>query len=164
MSNPKVSTQARICIIIQYVISHHLFFFMQVQPKWVDLIVSGGKLMKYAPSFVGAIGKIIFLRANKGRVKKGYTNKGGACRAAMVVGAPFHRDVDPDKFVAEWGCAKYKNAYPIHFVLKFPQFWFDPLTYKQGCVPGLLKASSVSDLAKCRSALRSPKLKVACHL
>ena len=142
---------------------HNLkYCFMQVNSKWVEIILSGEKRMKYAPRFVGGIGKIIFLRENKAKGKNG-----GGCRVALILGHPFQKTRDnpcTDKFVQEWGCGNYKNAFPIHFVLMFPEFVFDPLTFKQGSVPGVLKASSTSDLAKCRSALHSPLLRVMSYI
>ena len=153
-----VALHTRIHLIIRYFVNNLKYFFMQVDRKWVELILSGEKRIKYAPRFVAGIGKIIFLRQNKGKA-----NNGGSYRVALILGHPFEKTSDnpcTDKFVQEWGCGKYKNAFPIHFVLIFPEFFFDPLTYKQGSVPGLLKASSTSDLAKCRAALHSPSLQV----
>lgn len=159
-------TQVRVPPVIQYLRKHLNLFFMQVDSEWVDLILSEEKKIKYAPWFVAAIGKILLLRENqsiakKGKAQKGTPSPGGFCRAALVVGHPFQKDKDPTKFLDSWGCRNYKNGFPIQFILIFPPFVMNPITYKQGSTPGQV---SKSDLAKCLSALNSPRLRVISYL
>lgn len=158
--------QVRVHPVIQYLKKHLNLFFMQVDSEWVDLILSEEKKIKYAPWFVAAIGKILLLRENQKKAKKGNAQKGtlspgGFCRAALVLGHPFQKDKDPVKFLESWGCRNYKNGFPIQFILLFPPFFMNPLTYKQGSIPGVI---SKSDLANCLSALNSPRLRVISYL
>ena len=114
--------------VIEYLKKHLHIFFMQVDSQWVDLILSQEKKIKYAPWFVAAIGKILLLRENQKKAKKGNAQKGtlspgGFCRAALVLGHPFQKDKDPVKFLESWGCRNYKNGFPIQFILLFPPFF-----------------------------------------